>query len=284
MNDVVKPKILLVGESGSGKNTVQDFLVKKYGLKPLLSYTTREKRYPEEDTHTFITIQEYVDIKWKEEFIAYTFYNNNHYFATEKQLTESDIYIIDVDGIKYLKQNKTDIPYIVIYLQASEEMRIHRMRQRGDSDSAIMERIAYDRKAFSGVEYLSDYVLNNIDSEKTADQIYHMIYGKQEETPESKQIEISREIIDKLSQIQSLIMLLKPQTTDITIELNNCSSPPLSKSNGIWITCENAITQNVEAEIHTQRIGEVTNVFCQLYDNTISQNEHKCKVAISRIK
>ena len=57
MNNKIDTKILLVGKSGSGKNTVQDYLVKKYGLKPLLSYTTRAKRYPEEDTHTFITEQ-----------------------------------------------------------------------------------------------------------------------------------------------------------------------------------------------------------------------------------
>ena len=51
-----KPRILLVGKSGSGKNTVQDYLVNKYGLKPLVSYTTRAKRYPEEDTHIFISM------------------------------------------------------------------------------------------------------------------------------------------------------------------------------------------------------------------------------------
>ena len=83
MNNNRKPnaKVLLVGKSGSGKNTVQDYLVRKYGLKPLLSYTTRDRRFPEENTHTFITLQEYEGFK-QTDFIAYTFYNGNHYTAS----------------------------------------------------------------------------------------------------------------------------------------------------------------------------------------------------------
>ena len=63
MNKKIIPKILLVGESGSGKNTIQDYLSSLYGYVPLLSYTTRPRRIPEENTHTFITEDEYYHYK-----------------------------------------------------------------------------------------------------------------------------------------------------------------------------------------------------------------------------
>ena len=46
--------ILLVGRSGSGKSTVADILSRQYGRYILLSYTTRPKRFEQEEGHIFV--------------------------------------------------------------------------------------------------------------------------------------------------------------------------------------------------------------------------------------
>lgn len=172
----MKPKIVLVGESGSGKNTIQDFLVNKYGLKPLLSYTTREKRFPSENTHTFITNEEYSTFK-PEDIIAYTYYANNHYFATLQQFNSSDVYIVDVAGLKCLKE-KCKVLFISFYIHVPELIRIERMKNRGDTDESITKRLAIDQQLFSQARDLCDYILVNDDSEQTAERIMEFREGE----------------------------------------------------------------------------------------------------------
>lgn len=236
MNNKINTKILLVGKSGSGKNTVQDYLVSKYGLKPLVSYTTRAKRYPEEDTHTFITEQEYEEIKKKEKIIAYTFYNGNHYFATEKQFRESDIYIIDIEGIKYIESLKINIPYMVIYLDVPEHIRKERMSARNDNQSMIDERIRYDEIAFKDITKYSDNFIYNLDSEKTAEEIAEYL-GLSKNN--QYKLVTEREIIDKLCQIQMLIRSIHPNVHYIEINMENCFDNPLEYDNNYIISGKN---------------------------------------------
>lgn len=226
-----KPKILLVGKSGSGKNTVQDYLVNKYGLKPLVSYTTRAKRYPEEDTHTFITEQEYEEIKQKEKIIAYTSYNGNHYFATEKQFRESDIYIIDLDGLWYIRHLDIDVPYIAIYLDVSSEIRTERMAARGDSPEMISERIKFDDTAFVGAYNACHHTIINDDSEETASSIARLV------GVEKYEFNNEREIVDKLRQIQTLLRRINPDIDNVKITLSNCADVPLGENNNFSILC-----------------------------------------------
>lgn len=237
MNNNRKPnaKVLLVGKSGSGKNTVQDYLVKKYGLKPLLSYTTRERRFPEENTHTFITLQEYENFK-QTDFIAYTFYNGNHYFATRKQLEEADIYIIDLDGVEYISKLNLGLetPYIVIYLDVPEDVRRQRMESRNDDATAIEERLRYDEEAFREVNRWCNYSIPNLDSEETSKSIAKMVgvakYGNSE-------LDAEREIICKLSQIQTLLRSIAPNMDYASILLSDCGEVPLQQGNNYHIQC-----------------------------------------------
>lgn len=258
MKQITSPKILLVGASGSGKNTIQEYLVQKYGLKPLISYSTRIKRYPDECTHTFITEDEYEAIKETSNIIAYTYYQNNHYFATEQQLEESDIYIIDTNGIKYLKEH-SDIPFVVFYLDVSELERISRMKNRGDSTKQIQERLAIDRKEFKNSSKLYDYVIENIDSQNTAETIYRLWqyevseYNKKnnilsvhdyskinsidydnkssyQHISEQEVISTELMIIDYIRQIQTLIMKIQPQIEHIEISVHDVKYGTISNN------------------------------------------------------
>ncbi|MBQ9657277.1 MAG: AAA family ATPase [Clostridia bacterium] len=174
------PVILLIGESGSGKNTVQDELERLYGCVPLLSYTTRPKRYDDENTHTFVTEEEFDKILKNEKVIAFTRFDEHRYCATNKQLEQSDVYIIDMEGLQTLLELKTNkeinIPFVAFYLQVPEEERIKRMRKRGDSERAIKQRIEHDRIAFQRASELCEYTIDNIDSTATAKMIYSYVY------------------------------------------------------------------------------------------------------------
>lgn len=228
-----KPKILLVGKSGSGKNTVQDYLVNKYGLKPLVSYTTRDKRYPEEDTHIFITMQDFLN-KQHDDFIAYTFYNGNHYFATKEQFEESDVYIIDTLGVKYIRNLNITSPYIVVYLDVPTDVRAERMAMRNDNSDMIADRIKYDETAFDGIEDLCNFSIANFDSEKTADAIAEFA-GYIPSNP--NELNTEREIITKLSQIQTMLKSIDKNVGRITMELFDCCDTPLKGDNDFSISC-----------------------------------------------
>lgn len=258
------PVILLIGESGSGKNTVQDNLEKLYGCVPLLSYTTRPKRTPDENTHTFVTMEEFEQIVKNEKVVAFTNFDNNLYCATDKQLEQSDVYIIDVKGLQNLLDLKfekaIDIPFVTVYLQVPEEERIKRMKKRGDSKQAIKQRIEHDRIAFECVSEICNYTIDNVDSVVTAKMIYNYVYEKmQKESCNTSNIkdntdkeirkqeldriyDIEREIIAKLCSIQTLIKMLNPHIDKITMEIKDCYNSMLDvestveNSNNIKVT------------------------------------------------
>lgn len=264
MNNNCKPnaKVLLVGKSGSGKNTVQDYLVKKYGLKPLLSYTTRDRRFPEENTHTFITLQEYEGFK-QTDFIAYTFYNGNHYFATRKQLEEADIYIIDLDGVEYISKLNLGLetPYIVIYLDVPEDVRRQRMESRNDDATAIEERLRYDEDAFREVNRWCNYSIQNLDSEETAKSIAKMVGVAKYDHGE---LDAEREIVYKLSQIQTLLRSIAPSMDCASIWISNCGEVPLQQGNNYHIQCSDKEDLTV-ATIATSDENNVKNLIRVAY-------------------
>lgn len=171
--------LLLVGESGSGKTTVADILQNKYGYKQLQSYTTRSPRYENEQGHIFITKQDFCKID-KNDMVAYTYYNDNHYFATSQQVDENDVYVIDIKGIEYFKDkykgNKH--PYVV-YLQVPEEIRKERMLNRNDDINKVQERIDIDKQEFKQADKFCNVVMQNLNSEETAAYLnYVLIRGE----------------------------------------------------------------------------------------------------------
>jgi len=139
-----KPLYLFVGKSASGKTTIADILEQKYNHKQVQSYTTRKPRYDGEIGHMFITENEF---KALDGIVAYTFYNNNHYGTTSKQLDECSIYVVDVPGVEtLLEKYHTNRPIVIIYFDTTVYTRINRMVDRGDSDIAIISRLLQDEK------------------------------------------------------------------------------------------------------------------------------------------
>lgn len=151
------PLFLFVGKSASGKTTAANHLEVKKGYKQVQSYTTRPPRFENEIGHIFVTEEDFNNLG---ELAAYTEYNGNKYGVTAKIIDESNIYVIDIPGIKTLLQNyHSDRKIIVFYFDASIRTRIDRMIDRHDSDMAIVSRI-YNDEASDWHEELDEVIWN----------------------------------------------------------------------------------------------------------------------------
>ena len=135
---------LLIGESGSGKTTIADRLSSDLGLKQLWSYTTRKPRYDGERGHIFVD-----ELDPRAKCVAYTKFDGNHYWATQQQIEENDVYVVDPDGLLYfmLRYDGEKIP-VVFFIDTTTHTRRKRLRKRGDSRAQIRQRIRHDKIAF----------------------------------------------------------------------------------------------------------------------------------------
>lgn len=129
--------MLIVGRTASGKDTLTNRLVHS-GLSVVKSYTTREKRTPDEDTHIFITKEETKNFPQNER-VAETTINGIEYFATKDQLKEADIYIIDPNGIEDLIKRAPDSNFMIVYVTAKDSERKFRYISRSDNPNVKEE-------------------------------------------------------------------------------------------------------------------------------------------------
>lgn len=124
----MKKILLIVGKSGSGKSFIASCLEKLYGWKSVISYTTRKPRFDGETGHIFVQEK---DMPSKDEMVAYTEFNGHKYWATQAQVEESQIYIIDPKGVETFKKHyKGSKDVIVFYIDCDIVERFNRMRQR----------------------------------------------------------------------------------------------------------------------------------------------------------
>ncbi len=163
--------LCLIGESGSGKTTLAKQLSEHGDFNVIMSYTTRQPRSEDEWGHIFVNEEDvvfietlrdrYVGIDNDKPFdktIAYIYYHDNHYWATEEQYLHkgTSVYVIDPDGFLDLKQ-KVDVPVIGIYLKVDYKIRRTRLAQR-DGQLKAMARLANDAKVFK--TFQTDWVID----------------------------------------------------------------------------------------------------------------------------
>lgn len=163
--------VLLVGKSGSGKTSVCDELERFFKWKVLKSYTTREKRNENEDSHTFVSEEEF-DLLTN--ICAYTVFDGHRYCATQQQVDESDIYVIDLNGLDYFRQHYQGTKIVIpIYLDVSIKTQYRRMKARGDSTMNALRRVIHDWFAFRKV---IEKVYVHIDAEEELPIVVSNVY------------------------------------------------------------------------------------------------------------
>lgn len=165
--------ICLVGESGSGKTRIARELSAQ-GYHAIQSYTTRKPRYPDEWGHIFVDPQHYSFIKADSHAIptiqkqqqtitpiAYTFYNDHHYWATAEQYQNQgiSIYPVDPTGLAYIYNTIQDAIITSIYLNTDSHIRFKRMQNSHRSQAEAKERLKHDQQTFKIIQ--CDYCIDN---------------------------------------------------------------------------------------------------------------------------
>lgn len=171
--------VLLMGESGVGKTTIADYMERTYGLKQVVSYTNRLKRFDGEIGHHFLEERDIEKIKHQfPNRVAEGVYDGNFYFATAEQVDECDVYVINPGAVEEFKRKYCgDKTVIVVLLEDTPVNKVKHMLSRGDSISKIQKRLDFDRQEFKDARLLADYVVANIGIEKTARAIRAAIWG-----------------------------------------------------------------------------------------------------------
>lgn len=114
-------KLLIVGRTATGKDTLRESLEKFANMTFVKSYATRDKRYPEEDTHIFVTKEQANKIMKTDTVIARTTIADNDYFATKSQVENADGYIIDPIGIYELIDKIPTTDFLILYLMPNKD-------------------------------------------------------------------------------------------------------------------------------------------------------------------
>jgi len=159
--------ICLMGRTASGKDTLANKLCERTGLRQIISYTTRERRVNEGDTHIFISDEEYKTLEDSGRIAAFTQIGTYKYCCTIDQLYENDIYVIDPVGVLHLRE--LDLPnlrLVTVYVNTPDDVRKDRaLSKRGDDRLTFMKREMAERDQFRAMLRNADfdYAISNID-------------------------------------------------------------------------------------------------------------------------
>lgn len=155
--------ILLVGRSGSGKDAIARGLEKYFGLRVLSSYTTRAPRFDGETTHEFVPSLNLWKWEHPDDYVvAYTEFDGQKYWASGSQIEGSDLYIVDMDGVRYLREHYRGNKKVVMYYVDVDPLTcFRRMLKRGDGVWNALRRVLHDYFAFRGAKTEADYVIHN---------------------------------------------------------------------------------------------------------------------------
>lgn len=170
MNNKEHVLLCLLGRSASGKDTLASKLCERTGLKQIISYTTRERRVNEGETHIFISEDEYQALEDSGQIAAFTQIGQYKYCCTIEQLYDNDVYVIDYDGLKHLRElNLPNLRLVTVFINVPDVIREERaLNKRGDDKSKWRVRNFAEHKQFNDMlknaEF--DYAVSNIDIAK----------------------------------------------------------------------------------------------------------------------
>lgn len=171
--------IVLVGPMGCGKTSIANELVKNYGYKKIVTYTTRPRRDGEEHgiDYRFITTQEF-EYKIRTGFFAewhsyeasfgQCYYGSAHhsYGGNHKK-----VIILNPYGVEQLT-----VRAFIVYLNPTKDQKyIDRILARGDSEIEVHRRLVADQSSFDLLEEIGKYHML-ITSDESINKITHNIY------------------------------------------------------------------------------------------------------------
>ena len=162
--------LCLMGRTASGKDTLANKLCERTGLRQIISYTTRERRINEGDTHIFISDADYQVLEDAGQIAAFTQIGPYKYCCTIEQLYDNDVYVIDPMGVQHLRElNLPNLRLVTVYVNTPDDVRKSRaLGKRGDDRVVFMKRDMAEREQFRAMLRNADfdYAVSNIDIAK----------------------------------------------------------------------------------------------------------------------
>lgn len=171
--------LVLVGASASGKSSIQNELVKTYGYKKVITYTTRPKRNYEtagNDYH-FISEEEFLQLKEADYFLETACYNGWYYGTAKKdcEVTIDDfssgyayednkVIVLTPHGLRNLQKyaNTNDgVEITAFYIKVPRRDRLIKILERNDNVDEAIRRNMSDVGQFDGIEDEVDFILTN---------------------------------------------------------------------------------------------------------------------------
>ncbi|MEE1084314.1 MAG: hypothetical protein UH850_11375 [Paludibacteraceae bacterium] len=159
--------VCVLGRTASGKDSLVKKICERTGARQIISYTTRPRRENEGDTHVFVTDAIYEQMRAENQVAAFTQIGEYKYWSTIDQLYDNDLYIIDYQGIKTLRElNLPNLKIITIFINVPDHIREERaLNYRKDNKVTFRTRDFNERQQFRDMLKNADfdYAVSNID-------------------------------------------------------------------------------------------------------------------------
>lgn len=152
--------IILTGPSASGKTATCLYLQAHYGIKKVITHTTRDMRTGEKNDvdYHFVSKQEFQRMIDDDEFIEHVTFNGNSYGTSKKEVGIDKCMALEINGAMTYK-SFNDPKIVLFYMNLDEKTCRERMLSRGDDPVKVESRIANDKDSF----HLTDAQKKKID-------------------------------------------------------------------------------------------------------------------------
>jgi guanylate kinase len=170
--------IILTGPSASGKTEIAKILYQKYGVKKVVTHTTRPIRpteIPNIDYH-FVSDDNFNTMRDQNGFIETTLYNGFQYGTSKAEVGEQKVLIVDANGLKVFT-NLGNRRFVTFFIKTSEITRLNRMIIRGQDLDFAKKRLAFDQVNFARSSLQNiNYDIDNekVTIEDASDRIYQL--------------------------------------------------------------------------------------------------------------
>lgn len=179
--------IVILGKTASGKTYILNKLKEKYNLNNFISHTNRDIRKNEKNNYDYYFVDEseikeiatkcnFLDLKKYETKYGYWYYG----LHINEIYKDKGICILDIDGLKMLKNKIGKNNIISIYIDADKEIRYNRSLNRDSIDSKkyneILRRLDSDEKDFKKEDIINecDYIYKNNNISDLENIIYNI--------------------------------------------------------------------------------------------------------------
>lgn len=188
--------IVITGPSASGKTATCYYLQENYGIKKVITHTTRQMRVGEKNDvdYHFVSEEEFQKMIDNDEFVEHVFYNGNHYGTSRKEVRIDKCMAVEINGAMTYKSFHD--PKIVLFrLNLDEEKCRERMLLRGDEPKKVASRIENDKKAFHLTPEMEKMIDCDVDTKNyELPEVAEYIYKKYIEILKERGIDYEKEL------------------------------------------------------------------------------------------